>query len=384
MSDPALPRTAALIVAAGRGRRAGAGPPKQWRDLGGMSVAARTLRVFEAHSRISSIYLVLHPDDIASKDHPAGLKIEVVVGGATRADSVRAGLEAMKGKVDLVLIHDVARPLIKPGVIDAVIAALGSHDGAAPGLQITDALWSGRDGIVTGTPSREGLYRAQTPQGFHLPAILAAHRAHGGDAADDVEIAQAAGLNVAIVEGDEANLKITRPEDFARAETLLGGRMPDIRTGNGYDVHRFGPGDHVTLCGVDIPFDRALQGHSDADVAMHALTDAIYGALADGDIGQHFPPSDPQWKGAASHIFLEHACERARHRGYEIANADVTIVCEYPKVGPHASAMKDKLAELTNSEARRISVKATTSERLGFTGRGEGIAALATVTLVAP
>jgi len=375
---------AALIVAAGRGRRAGGGIPKQWRDLGGMSVAERTLRAFASNPRIDRLVLVLHPDDVASGVVPKDPPAEVVTGGATRSESVRAGLAALEGGADRVLIHDVARPLVSRAVIDAVLDALDTHDGAAPGLAVTDALWTGENARVTGTLPRDGLFRAQTPQGFRLAPILAAHRAREGDAADDVEIALAAGLDVAIVPGEETNLKITTAGDFARAETLLGGAMRDIRAGNGYDVHRFGPGTHVTLCGVDIPFDRGLQGHSDADVAMHALTDAIYGALADGDIGRHFPPSDPRWKGAASRIFLDHACSRARERGFRIANGDVTIVCEHPKIGPHAAEMAAKLSAITHTEAARISVKATTSERLGFTGRGEGIAAIATVMLVAP
>lgn len=376
--------TAALIVAAGRGIRAGGEIPKQWRDLGDMSVAERTLRAFASHPCVDRLVLVLHPDDVERGVAPADPPAEIITGGASRSESVRAGLAALEGVAERVLIHDVARPLVSRAVIDAVLDALATHDGAAPGLPVTDALWTGSESRVTGAQPRHGLYRAQTPQGFRLAPILAAHRAHTGGAADDVEVALAAGLDVAIVPGEDTNLKITTAEDFARAEILLGGAMRDIRTGNGYDVHRFGPGSHVTLCGVDIPFDRGLQGHSDADVAMHALTDAIYGALADGDIGRHFPPSDPQWKGAASHIFLDHACARARERGFRVANGDVTIICENPKIGPHASEMVSKISAITGAETARISVKATTTERLGFTGRGEGIAAFATVTLMAP
>jgi len=248
---------------------------------------------------------------------------------------------------------------------------------------VTDALWQSQDAKVTGVTDRTGLFRAQTPQGFHFPAILDAHRAHPGGAADDVEIARAHGMAVTIVAGDERNLKITTADDFARAEHLMGATM-DIRVGNGFDVHRFGPGDHVTLCGVAVPHDRALQGHSDADVGMHALTDAIYGALGDGDIGQHFPPGEPMWKGADSALFLEHAMARAAARGYALSNADVTLICETPKIGPHAAAMVARLAEIIDLAPDRISVKATTSERLGFTGRSEGIAAMATATLVKP
>jgi 2-C-methyl-D-erythritol 4-phosphate cytidylyltransferase/2-C-methyl-D-erythritol 2,4-cyclodiphosphate synthase len=371
---------AALIVAAGRGRRAGGGQPKQWRALAGRRVADWTLAAFAAHPDIAEVVLVIHPDDAA--EVPAGLRW--VAGGETRDASVRAGLAALQGTgATHVLIHDVARPCVSPAVIDAVLAALAAHDGAAPALPVTDALWRGADGRVTGTQPRDGLYRAQTPQGFRLDAILAAHQSHPGGAADDVEVARAAGIEVAIVPGDEANLKITLPEDFERAENYLRGTM-DVRTGNGFDVHAFGPGDHVILCGVRIPHDRGLSGHSDADVGMHALTDALYGALAEGDIGRHFPPSDPQWKGADSRVFLRHAAELVRTRGYTLANGDVTLICERPKIGPHATEMQAELARELQVDAARISVKATTSERLGFTGREEGIAALATATLIAP
>lgn len=374
---------AAVIVAAGRGLRAGGGVPKQWRDLGSRPVAARTLDAFRSHPGIDRIVLVLHPDDMGlAPGWERQADLTVVPGGATRRDSVLAGLEALEGSgVARVLIHDVARPLVSPSLITAVIAALEGMKGAAPALPVTDALWRGAGGRVTGTAPREGLFRAQTPQGFDFAAILAAHRAHHGDAADDVEVARAAGIEVAIVLGEERNLKITTADDFARAETFLGGMM-DIRTGNGFDVHAFGPGDHVTLCGVRIPFGQGLKGHSDADVGMHAVTDAIYGALAMGDIGRHFPPSDPQWKGAASHIFLTHAVDLAASEGFRITHTDVTLICEDPKIGPHAVVMQSEMAKVMRIEATRISVKATTSERLGFTGRGEGIAALATATLV--
>ncbi len=264
--------------------------------------------------------------------------------------------------------------------------ALEHHEGAAPALAITDALWRSNDGALVGeTVNRQGLFRAQTPQGFHYEKILQAHRGHKGEAADDVEIALATGLDVAIVAGSEKNLKITVEEDFRRAEHdihEMENSFMDIRLGNGFDVHRFTSGTRVILCGVPIEHSRALAGHSDADVGMHALTDAIYGALADGDIGRHFPPSDPQWKGAASKIFLEHAIARARARGFEIANADITLICEEPRIGPHAQAMGHTLAAIMEIDTQRVSVKATTSETLGFTGRKEGIAALATVTLV--
>ncbi|WP_109665649.1 bifunctional 2-C-methyl-D-erythritol 4-phosphate cytidylyltransferase/2-C-methyl-D-erythritol 2,4-cyclodiphosphate synthase [Roseicyclus mahoneyensis] len=379
---PDRPRIAALIVAAGRGTRAGGGLPKQWRPVAGRSVAQWTLDAFDRHPSVDLIALVVGEDtpaDLIPSTHATGLR--VVTGGATRAASVMAGLMAVDGAADLVLIHDVARPGVPAPVIDAVIAALATHQGAAPALPVTDALWRG-EGLVEGTVPRDGLWRAQTPQGFHLPAILAAHRAFAGEPADDVEVARAHGMDVAIVPGHEDNLKITAPGDFARAEQILERRGMDIRTGNGFDVHRFGPGDHVMLCGVAVPHARGLQGHSDADVGLHTLTDAIYGALAEGDIGTHFPPSDPQWKGAESHIFLTHAVEMAAARGFTITHADLTLICERPKIGPHAGAMRARLAELLRIEIGRVSVKATTTEQLGFTGREEGIAAMATVTLV--
>jgi len=373
--------TAIVIVAAGRGSRAGGGEPKQWRHIAGRSVLARTVATFAGFPRI---VVVLHPEDMLRGVAEFGGRVTLVAGGESRTESVRNALASLAGGgVARVLIHDGARPFVSPAVIARVAGALDHAKAAAPALAVTDALWTGAEGRVTGVAERAGLWRAQTPQGFHLDAIVAAYRNHPGPAADDVEVARAAGLDVAIVEGEEENIKITWPGDFARAERMLGNAM-DIRTGNGFDVHAFTAGDHVTLCGVRLPHDRALLGHSDADVAMHALTDAIYGALAEGDIGRHFPPSDPQWKGAASAIFLAHAAGLARQKGYALSNADVTIVCERPKIGPHALDMARELARITGAGTDRISVKATTSERLGFTGREEGIAALATVTLVRP
>jgi 2-C-methyl-D-erythritol 4-phosphate cytidylyltransferase / 2-C-methyl-D-erythritol 2,4-cyclodiphosphate synthase len=370
--------TAVIIVAAGRGSRMGGAAPKQWQFLAGEPVLAHTLRAFAG----LPIVLVIHPED----EHRAlalAPKVRLIHGGATRDASVLAGLLALEGTgVTRVLIHDGARPLVSPDLIQRLIAALDTHVGAAPALAVSDALWRGADGLVVGTVDRTALYRAQTPQAFRFAPILAAHRAHSGGALDDVEVARAAGLDVAIVEGEETNLKLTYPGDFSRAEAALKGRTMDLRMGNGYDVHAFCEGDHVWLCGVRVPHGRGLLGHSDADVGMHALTDAIYGALAEGDIGRHFPPSDPQWKGAASHIFLSHAVKLATERGYRLGNCDVTLVCERPKIGPHALAMQAELARIMGVEAGRVSVKATTSERLGFTGREEGIAALATATLV--
>lgn len=387
MTDPIAktrPRIAALIVAAGKGVRAGGGTAKQWRKIGAKTIAQHTLDAFDAHHAVDLIMLVVAQDsDPADWPRAARAKLAIATGGATRAASVLAGLNALEGQADLVLIHDVARPGIPAHVIDAVIAALADHQGAAPALAVTDALWRGDD-LVAGTLDREGLWRAQTPQGFHMPAILAAHRAYSGEAADDVAVARAAGIAVAIVPGDAANMKITGPGDFARAAQILETGKMDIRTGNGFDVHAFGPGDHVMLCGVAIPHERGLMGHSDADVGLHTVTDAIYGALAAGDIGTHFPPSDPQWKGAESHIFLTHAVDMAAAQGFAINHVDLTLICERPKIGPHAGTMRARLAELLRIEITRVSVKATTTEQLGFTGREEGIAALATITLVRP
>ncbi|WP_084667972.1 bifunctional 2-C-methyl-D-erythritol 4-phosphate cytidylyltransferase/2-C-methyl-D-erythritol 2,4-cyclodiphosphate synthase [Nioella nitratireducens] len=382
---PPMPRAAALIVAAGRGTRMGGALPKQYQGLLGEMVLTRTIRALTAHPAVQEVVIVRHADDSALLAHalaPLDVTVTQAIGGATRDASVKAGLDVVSERADLVLIHDAARPLVSPAVIDGVIAALATHQGAAPGVAVVDALWHGGDTVGSIRP-RDGLFRAQTPQGFHVQAIRAAHAAHPGGAADDVEVALAQGLSVAITQGDEDNLKLTRPEDFPRAARILEGRtVIDIRTGNGVDVHRFGPGDHVMLCGVAIPHSRGLQGHSDADVGLHTVTDAIYGALAEGDIGQHFPPSDPQWKGAESHVFLTHAVDLADAHGFTITHADLTLICEQPKIGPHSPAMRTELARLLRIDPTRVSVKATTSERLGFTGREEGIAAMATVTLV--
>jgi 2-C-methyl-D-erythritol 4-phosphate cytidylyltransferase/2-C-methyl-D-erythritol 2,4-cyclodiphosphate synthase len=369
---------AAIITAAGRGSRAGGDLPKQWQVLAGEPVLAHALRAFSGMPCV----LVIHPDDRARAEALDSGAL-IVEGGATRCASVRAGLNALVGGgVSRVLIHDGARPLVSSALIARVIAALTHGVAAAPALGVTDALWTGVQGRVSGTVDRSGLYRAQTPQGFHFDTILAAHREHPGGAADDVEVARAMGIDVAIVEGDEANIKLTFPGDFARAEAILKGRAMDIRLGNGFDVHAFCEGDHLWLCGVKLAHSRGLLGHSDADVGMHALTDALYGAMAEGDIGQHFPPSDPQWKGAESHIFLAHAAQLARTRGFAIGNCDVTLICERPKIGPHAGAMRRALAAIMGIDVDRVSVKATTSEQLGFTGREEGIAAMATATLI--
>jgi len=372
-------KIAAIIVAAGRGRRAGGDLPKQWQPLAGRRVIDWTIAAFAASPEIDHIVAVLHPDDMTRLS--PGPALSLVPGGKTRSSSVRNGLEFLENyDITHVMIHDAARCCIRPRQIAEIAVALHDTPAVAPALAVSDALWHGAEGHVTGTQSRAGLYRAQTPQAFDFAAILAAHRAHGDAAADDVEVARAAGLDVRILEGYEDNLKITTRGDFVRAARIL--RDMDIRIGTGFDVHRFGPGDAITLCGVSVPHGRGLQGHSDADVGLHALTDALYGALAEGDIGRHFPPSDPQWKGAKSRVFLAHAVELANKKGFRINNMDVTLVCEAPKITPHAQAMREAIADITGLAPDRVSVKATTSERLGFTGREEGIAAQAAVTLV--
>lgn len=373
-------RVCALIVAAGRGTRAGGAQPKQWQLLAGARVIDHTIAAFERHKQVSGIAIVLHPDDMHEANRFETRGITVTRGGEERSDSVRAGLDVLPD-CDAVLIHDAARPCVSAAVISDVITALAGNSGAAPGLAVTDALWTGKGDIVTGTKDRDGLFSAQTPQGFRFDEIAAAHKHYTGVAADDVAVARAAGISVTITNGDPDNIKITTPADFARAARILETKM-DIRTGNGFDVHAFGAGDHVMLCGVKIPHDQGLVGHSDADVGLHTITDAIYGALAAGDIGIHFPPSDPQWKGAQSHIFLRHAAQLARNRGFTLTHVDCTLICEHPKVGPHAAKMRAAVSEMIEIDVDRVSVKATTSERLGFTGRGEGIACMATATLV--
>ena len=373
---------AVIVLAAGRGLRAGGTVPKQWQDLAGRPVLAHALETFRSHPGVDRIVVAIHPEDAA---RAAGLgDVEVVAGGPDRASSVREALRHLAADPPgRVLIHDGARPLVGAALIDRMIAALATSDAAAPGLPVTDALWRAENGSVRGVHDRAGLWRAQTPQAFRFAPILAAHEAHRGPAADDAEVARAAGLDVRLVEGDEDNIKLTLPGDIARAQRWMRTEV-DVRTGNGFDVHAICAGDHVTLCGVRVPHSHGLLGHSDADVGMHALTDAIYGALCLGDIGTHFPPSDARWKGADSRIFLDHAVGEARGRGFRLTHADVTLICEAPKVGPHAGAMRAALAGILGIEEARLSVKATTSERLGFTGRGEGIAALATATLVGP
>lgn len=379
----------ALIVAGGTGQRFGAERPKQYLDLAGKPILRRTVEAFLRHPAVSSVQLVIDPAWRGACDAAvAGLDLpDPVSGGATRQDSVRNGLEAIaaRGGCDRVLIHDAARPLIDAATITAVIAALDAAPGAIAAVPVADTLKRGAAGAVTATIDRDGLWRAQTPQGFRFPLILDAHRAAAGLAlTDDAAVAERAGLAVALVPASEENFKVTTPDDLVRASRVLMASLGDVRTGSGYDVHRFTEGDFVTLCGLRVPHGQGLDGHSDADVGLHALTDALLGALAAGDIGSHFPPSDPQWRGADSATFLRHAADLVAARGGAIAHVDVTIICERPKIGPHRAAMAARVAAILGIAVDRVSVKATTTERLGFTGRGEGIAAQAVATIRLP
>ncbi|HIM24732.1 MAG TPA: bifunctional 2-C-methyl-D-erythritol 4-phosphate cytidylyltransferase/2-C-methyl-D-erythritol 2,4-cyclodiphosphate synthase [Rhodospirillales bacterium] len=376
--------TVALVVGAGEGQRFGGELPKQYHLLAGVAVMRRSLKAFMDHPDVSVVQAVIHPNHHELYDAAVqGLALPVPVdGGATRQGSVLNGLESLNAdEPSTVLIHDAARPLVDPGVISRVLAALQTSPGAIPALAVADTLKRSDGQFVETTVDRQGLWRAQTPQGFHYQNILAAHRQAGGDElTDDAAVAERAGLAVAIVEGSEDNVKVTRTGDMVRAERILG--AGETRTGLGFDVHRFGPGDHVMLCGVKVPHEFGLEGHSDADVGLHAVTDALLGAIGEGDIGTHFPPSDPQWKGTGSDIFLRHAGDVIAGMGGRISNIDVTLICEQPKIGPHRAAMIKRMAEILSITEHRISIKATTTERLGFTGRGEGIAAQAAATVV--
>lgn len=386
-------KTAALIVAAGRGIRAGGndGLPKQYRSLGGSPVLRHSLQTFGALTSIDQIRVVIHPEDAELYQSCAGIGGPglgpPIQGGATRQESVRLGLEALATAApDRVLIHDAARPMVDRETIAQVLAALDVHPGAIAAVPAVDTLKRATPaGTIGATVDRSGLWQAQTPQGFHYARILDAHRRAATSApcdfTDDAAIAEWAGLEVALVLGSTGNVKLTTQADFERAERLMGSSAGEVRTGSGFDVHRFTAGDHVWLCGIRIPHTHMLEGHSDADVGLHALTDAILGALGDGDIGQHFPPSDPKWKGASSKLFLADAARRVRERGGVITNVDVTLLCEAPRIGPHRDAMRAAIAAILAIESQRVGVKATTTEGLGFTGRREGIAAMATATL---
>jgi 2-C-methyl-D-erythritol 4-phosphate cytidylyltransferase/2-C-methyl-D-erythritol 2,4-cyclodiphosphate synthase len=382
--------TVALIVAAGRGARFGASLPKQYLPLGGVPLLRHSASRLVNHAGIAAVRVVIDP---TAQDHyaaaVAGLPVlDPIAGGATRQESVRRGLDSFAAEAPTnVLIHDGARPFPDDALVGRIIDALVAHDGAIAALPVVDTLKRGEaGGRIDGTVDRTGLWRAQTPQGFRFAAIRDAHTAAAArdDLTDDAAVAELAGLDVVLVPGSEDNLKVTTPEDLERAERLLAASGGETRVGSGFDVHRFEAGDAVVLCGHVIPHTHRLAGHSDADVALHALTDAILGAIGDGDIGQHFPPSDPQWRGAPSRLFVEHAVSRLARRGGAIVHADVTIICEAPKVSPHRDAMRAAVASLLRIELSRVSVKATTTEGLGFTGRREGIAAQATVTVRVP
>lgn len=383
-----MPTCIALVVAAGRGTRLGAALPKQYLPLAGKPLLRHSLEALVAHSGIARVRVVYNPDDADEYARAsAGLDLlPPVAGGAARQDSVRLGLESLSALAPaLVLIHDGARPFVDSGTIDRVLMALAEAPAAVPALKLADTVKRADDGRVLETVDRTQLWRAQTPQGFRYADILGAHRAaQGMELPDDAAVAERAGLAVRLVAGSEDNVKVTTPEDLARAERSAAARLGDVRTGQGFDVHAFGPGDHVWLCGIKVPHSHGLVGHSDADCGLHALTDAVLGALGAGDIGVHFPPSDPQWRGAPSHRFLRHAADLVAQAGGSIAHVDVTLICESPKIGPHRAAMVARIAEILNLDPKRVSVKATTTERLGFTGRGEGIAAQAVATLRLP
>jgi 2-C-methyl-D-erythritol 4-phosphate cytidylyltransferase/2-C-methyl-D-erythritol 2,4-cyclodiphosphate synthase len=382
---------AVVVVAAGRGTRVGGDSPKQYRALRGAPVISHTLRLFADHPEIGMVQPVIHRDDIARFDAAAaGLRLRrPVFGGATRQISVRAGLEALEPeRPRIVLVHDAARPFASPALISRAVAA-GAAGAAIPGIAPTDTIKAvDAAGRIVDTLDRSRLRAVQTPQAFGFDALLAAHRhalaAGRNDFTDDAALAEWAGMAVHVFAGESANIKLTTEEDFARIAAAELTSLGDIRTATGYDVHSFGAGDHVWLGGVRIPHDRGLTGYSDADAPLHALVDAILGALADGDIGSHFPPGDPQWKGASSDRFLAFAAERVAKRGGRIAHLDITIICETPRVGPHRDAMRARIAAVAGVDLDRVAVKATTNEKLGFIGRGEGIAAMATATIRLP
>jgi 2-C-methyl-D-erythritol 4-phosphate cytidylyltransferase/2-C-methyl-D-erythritol 2,4-cyclodiphosphate synthase len=378
----------ALVVAAGRGSRFGGALPKQYLPLAGATVLRHAVAALAGHPRVGAVLTAIRPEDRALFDAAvAGLPmLPPVAGGATRQDSVRLGLEALAAHRPVcVLIHDGARPFPDAALIDRVIDGLERGPAAIPCLPLRDTIKRAESGAIRGTVDRAELWRAQTPQGFHFEAILAAHRAAAGhQLTDDSAVAEAAGMTPLLVAGSEQNLKLTTAEDLAAAERLIAARLGDVRVGQGFDAHAFGPGDRVFVCGVEIPHGAALVGHSDADVGLHALTDAVLGAIGAGDIGMHFPPSDPRWRGAASDWFLRHAADLVQARGGIVAAVDVTIICERPKIGPCRAAMVERVAAILGIAADRVSVKATTTDRLGFTGRGEGIAAQAVATIRLP
>lgn len=385
--EPKAPRRAALIVAAGKGLRAGGDIPKQFALHQGKPLLRHSVEAFRNWDQACSITVVIGEGQQAEAASAlSGIEdVRFVTGGAERSDSVRMGLLAIaaSGDADRVFIHDAARPHLSASVLNRLNAALQMQPGAVPVLPVVDSLARGDQGVMQAAVDRASLWRIQTPQAFHCEAILAAHLAwpEGAQATDDSQVARASGLDVALVEGDEALKKITFAEDFAMPSSIPT-LMP--RTGLGYDVHRLAAGEELWLGGVRIAHDRGLVGHSDADVALHAITDALLGAMALGDIGEHFPPSDPQWRGADSARFLAHAASLVHAKGGKITNIDLTIICEAPKIGPHKAAIQQRIAEILELHPGQVGVKATTTERLGFTGRGEGIAAQAVATVLAP
>jgi 2-C-methyl-D-erythritol 4-phosphate cytidylyltransferase/2-C-methyl-D-erythritol 2,4-cyclodiphosphate synthase len=382
----------ALVLAAGSARRLAGPVSKQYLPLAGKPLLRCSVEALAAHPAVSQTTVVIRDSDrdiynraVADLEHLTS----PIIGGDERQRSALNGLEAMAPAApDGVLIHDAARPFLSVALIDRLIRALDRAEGAIPALPVTDTLKRAHDGTVLATVPRADLWRAQTPQAFHFDAILEAHRAHAdAKMTDDAAIAEAAGLSVALVAGDEDNIKVTTAADVARAERILASQRPaplDVRVGGGFDVHRFGPGQGVIVCGIAIPHSQGLIGHSDADVGLHALTDAVLGAIGAGDIGQHFPPDDPSWAKASSDHFLAHAARLVRERGGRIAHVDLTLICEAPRLGPHRAAMIARVAEILMLHPGRVSIKATTTERLGFTGRGEGIAAQALATLHLP
>lgn len=373
------PRTAAVVVAAGQGLRAGQPLPKQFARWRGKPVLRHSVEALAAAGIAPIVVAIPEGAEEIAREALNGIAgVRFITGGASRQHSVRLGLEALEGDAPaLVLIHDAARPILPSAVIDRLIAALDVQQAAIPVLPVVDSLALEQMGMMAGAANREALRRVQTPQAFAYPAILAAHRAWQGEASagDDAQVAQAAGIAVALIAGDEALQKLTFASDFAP-------QAPPVRIGSGYDVHALADGEELWLSGIQIDHHQGLAGHSDADVAIHALVDALLGAVGAGDIGQHFPPSDPQWRGASSDRFLMHAAALVGDAGYRIGNVDLTIICEAPKIGPHREAMRARLAELLAIDPAMVSVKATTTEKLGFTGRGEGIAAQAVATLV--
>lgn len=377
----------AIIVAAGRGMRAGGDLPKQYQSVAGAPLLRHAVLRLLGQPAITAVHVVIDPDDRALYDAAvAGLAVgEAIAGGATRQASARAGLEALAADPPLiVMIHDAARAFVPDAVIAGLVAAFDDPeiDGAVPGLAVIDSLRRGSR-TYEATIDRDALWRVQTPQAFRYPALLAAHRAASDGATDDLAIAMAAGLCVAVTPGNERAFKVTEAADFAKAEAMIT-QPKSSRAAGGFDVHRFGPGDHVWLCGVRIAHTHGLIGHSDADAGLHALTDALLGTIAAGDIGDHFPPSDPQWRGAASDLFLAHAAALVRAAGGIIDHVDVTLICEHPKIGPHRSAMRNRIADILGLAVTRVSLKATTTELLGFTGRSEGLAAQAMASVRLP